>query len=245
VRRPAILELRQLAESSPAAAYVAAGGSDAVCSVLQQIASQLRAAPTAHAVEVLSDEARHAFGALTAIAAGDVTSPPAWSVHSAMMPHIVDAMDTLASAALNRFGRPPSRSAALREGSMLFDRLFHQLRLDTTDGAALQQELGYSLAIPPPSSRLRWVEGAEMGTRLPTLIERGVRLLPRQATPSSGSRGSAAGTTSLLSPRRHALPPRALRPLSRAQCGRGAPFTSPRMEEKATREPTPWMVKQG
>ncbi len=227
LKRPAVRELQHLAEHVPPAAVISAGGDAALCGILCRAAETLRHQPgelSPNAAANQCQQLRQAFTALSAIARGERSSPPAWTTHATMLPAIRAALDALAATELNcvLFGSAASaaRVAALREGAALFDTLYRQMLMDQTDTEHVAS-LGYSLPLPPSGSRLGWVDGAGLANRLPVLIDRGVPLLPRgppsqvamqhDATTAVLPSGSLAHARGLpLSPRRHVLPRRRL-----------------------------------
>ena len=245
VQRPAMSELRSLTSCHPPTAIVAAGGHRALCAVIQKSAAALRRAQRAGGTGESISEAsatehfehlHHAFSSLSAVTAGDQASPPAWSIQADALPTIREGMDALAHHELNRVLRSASsggmRIAALRAGAALYDVLFQQLLLDSTDLSAAEG-LGYSLPLPPPGSRLGWVDGAGLSRKLPILIDHGVPLLPRQrhgqlghaadAPPSPAPPSTAAWPGPSV--RRHALPSRPTPLIARS--GVHSPRTTP------------------
>ena len=180
VSASATRELRHLTQVVDSATVVSAGGDRVLCQILSSASDDLRRANTADTAEKSMRTLQLMFAALFAVVEGHTASPPVWSTHSQILPSVLAAMDAIASEELNRFGYQRARVDAMRAGSLLYDQLCHQCKTESVDVKKVLA-LGFSLPLPlpPPGSRLRWVDGAGNEEHVPILIRRGVPLFPR------------------------------------------------------------------
>jgi len=169
-----------------------------LCSVLAETSKELvkcESSTPCEGVTVADQHAArcfHAFAALLSIIAGDTASPPQWHVHKRALPYIKLALDALVGAHNGAFAKVRERMAAVRTGSHLYDALHVQLQLPDSDGGKAKDK-GFSLPMPPPCSRLSWMERSAMISEVDfpdhvaILVRRGVPLFPQLPLSSVGS----------------------------------------------------------
>ena len=128
---------------------------------------------------------------------------PRWSVHATMLPVLHDATATLLPATQQSTSgaEPPTAQRNTAEHARLMEEL-RLMVLDQSDAtSAGKVPSSFTLDLPPPTSRFRWMDGAGLSHALPTLLAHSVALR------SPGDAPSPLTTNQDTAPR-HVLPVR-------------------------------------